>query len=94
MTFQQSGKREIHKADYNATNIPVSKDSASSVSEVYLSLSSDPFSVFVGSQHSLEERWPFPLTATTEDSFWAAWSPQTHTLWWLIEILQGLDHLQ
>lgn len=70
-------------------------------------LSSDPFSVFVAGrarQHSLEERWPFSLTTATESSFWAAGSARAHTqthtrtnrhtLWWLIEILKGLDHLQ
>lgn len=93
--LKQSSRKNSHKTDYNATIIPVSNNSASSVSEVRLSLS--PlilFSAFVASQHSLKERWPFSLTTTTESSFWAAGSTQTHTLWGLIEILQGLDHLQ
>lgn len=44
------------------------KNAASSVSEVYLSLYSDASSVFVASQHSLDERWPFPLTMAAESA--------------------------
>ncbi len=53
--FNRAGE-QFHKADYNATNIPACKHSASSVSEVYLSLSSDLSSVSAASRHSLEER--------------------------------------
>lgn len=87
-------KKKAFKAGYNATNTFVSIKSVYSISKVYPSLSSDPFPAFVASRHSLRERWPFPLTTATESSFWAAGSTQTHTLWWLIEILQGPDRLQ
>lgn len=92
--FLQGFKKIALKAGYNATNTFVSIKSVYSISKVYPSLSSDPFPAFVASRHSLRERWPFPLTTATESSFWAAGSAQTHTLWWLIEILQGPDRLQ
>lgn len=50
------------------------------VSEVFHSISSALFSVFVVRQQTLNVRWPFPLTTTTESSFWAPGSAQTHSL--------------